>query len=392
MSNLYNSNSILTEVGLDITQIISIYPPHRRSQYRAVINWLSKYQPNPNASHLEKVKGLLEAFYHLSELEEWKKAYQIISYSLNTYNQEKLHNQLQIWGYYREEINLYHTLRDNLDREANYLCLKGLANAHQNLAEYEQAIDYLQKSLSVAEQINDPIKQANALNNLGAIHGKLRNWKEAFNYLKISLKIIENNNALSFQNTREKQRIEADILGNFGNIYGNQRKFNEARKYLEKSLSIAQEIGDRRIESIVINNLANLYVYRKDYDLALSYFEKSLQFALASENAYLQQQAYNNLGNLSKFKKDFNMAVKFLKKSLKIARDTGNREGETIVLENLGTVYANQANYREAIKYFEHSLNLAITIGDKQGIFLGRINLSLAHLFYFWKNLFKNSK
>ena len=386
---LYDGEQILAELGINSATVKAMRRRIEGASYRAVINWLTKYQPNPNASNLEKVKGLLEAFYHLSQLEEWEKAYQIISYRLYTLNQEELHNQLVTWGYYREAINLYNTLLNKLDNEADYLCLKGLGNAHQSLAEYEQAIDYFQKSLSLAEQINDPIKQADALRNLGAISSKLRNWKEATNYLESSLTIIQNYPYSDFQNNREKQIIEADILGNFGNIYGNQRKFNKARKYLEKSLSIAQEIGDKRIESLVINNLANIYAYQKNYDLALSCFETSLQFALESENAYLQQQAYNNLGNLYRLKKDYNRAIEFLKKSLDIAQETGNREGKTIVLENLGTVYANQNNYEEAIKYSEQSLSSARTTGDKQGIFLGGINLSLAHFFHFWKNLFK---
>ncbi|WP_148650102.1 hypothetical protein [Nostoc sp. NIES-3756] len=72
----------------------------RRTSYRAVINWLTKYNPNADASNLEKIKGLLEAFYHLCEVEDVERAWKIIDCRLNTPTQEYLIEQLRTWGYY----------------------------------------------------------------------------------------------------------------------------------------------------------------------------------------------------------------------------------------------------------------------------------------------------
>jgi hypothetical protein len=44
------------------------------SNYSAVEWWLTEYKPKPDAPNLEKVRGYLEAFHHLCEVEDWEKA------------------------------------------------------------------------------------------------------------------------------------------------------------------------------------------------------------------------------------------------------------------------------------------------------------------------------
>lgn len=66
MNNMMPSGEfVLAEVGIESGDIKLIKSRRKRSQYRAVVNWLIEYKPHANASNLEKVKGYLEAFHHL---------------------------------------------------------------------------------------------------------------------------------------------------------------------------------------------------------------------------------------------------------------------------------------------------------------------------------------
>jgi hypothetical protein len=49
----------------------------------------------------------LEAFHHLCELEDWETASKILFIPLDTPTKDALVNQLGVWGYYREQIDLY---------------------------------------------------------------------------------------------------------------------------------------------------------------------------------------------------------------------------------------------------------------------------------------------
>ena len=73
--------------------------------YIAVKNYLmDEDKPSPNAENIEKVKGLLEAFYHLCDVEDWVKASDLFMKRLSDSEKSLLHFQLDIWGYFQEEI------------------------------------------------------------------------------------------------------------------------------------------------------------------------------------------------------------------------------------------------------------------------------------------------
>jgi hypothetical protein len=107
--------SVLAKLSIEPETIKSIKPRWKRTQYRAVINWLTRYNSQPDASNLEKVKGYLEAFHHLCVVEDWERANKMLSIRLDTPTHEELYNQLDTWGYYRELIELYNRILGKLN-------------------------------------------------------------------------------------------------------------------------------------------------------------------------------------------------------------------------------------------------------------------------------------
>lgn len=99
---------ILEQLGINPHNLSADFPTRKqRLQYRAVVQWLTDYKPKLDATNLEKVKGYLEAFHHLCQVEDWERASKIFFIRLNTPTHEELHAQLNTWGYYREQIDLY---------------------------------------------------------------------------------------------------------------------------------------------------------------------------------------------------------------------------------------------------------------------------------------------
>ena len=121
--------SLLTYLAIDSADVRSISPPWKRTRYQAILNWLTRYQPKPNAPNLEQVRGCLEAISLFCDLEDWTQAEKIFMLCLNTPTNEELHNQLATWGYYREQIQLYERFLDQSDPLLKALCLSGLGNA-----------------------------------------------------------------------------------------------------------------------------------------------------------------------------------------------------------------------------------------------------------------------
>ena len=55
---LPSAQSILEKLSIDPSNIKFIKPKEKRSNYIAILNWLTEYKANSNAPNLEKIKGL----------------------------------------------------------------------------------------------------------------------------------------------------------------------------------------------------------------------------------------------------------------------------------------------------------------------------------------------
>ena len=108
-------------------------PIEQLDHYIAVENYLTdEDEAPPDADNLEEVSFYLQAFYHLSEVEDWEKAKAIVRIQLSTPTNEELHIQLGTWGYYQEQIDLCSRLLGKLDTRTDSTCLNTLGMAYDS--------------------------------------------------------------------------------------------------------------------------------------------------------------------------------------------------------------------------------------------------------------------
>jgi tetratricopeptide (TPR) repeat protein len=268
----------------------------QKVQYRAVINWLTKYTPPLKASNLETVRGYLEACHHLFELENWEAAAQILSVRMDTPTRDQLHNQLNTWGYYREQLDLFNRLLGKLNPEWEMALLNGLGNLHNALSDYNTAIDYQRQHLIVAQAVGDRTSEGLALGNIG----------------------------LNFY-----------FLGNYP----------QSIHHTEQSLAIVREIGDRRAEGAALGNLGLVYDALGDFAKAIDYLQQHLAITRAIDDYRGQKEALGNLGVAHHSLGNFSQAIDHHQQSLEISRQVGARFGEGQALGNLGLAYASLGDY-----------------------------------------------
>lgn len=92
---LPSSESVLAQLQINLDNLKHTQlSPSQRGHYRAVVNWLTKYKTALDVSNLERVRGYLEAFYHLCEVNAWELAKMLLFTRLNTPTNDELHNQL----------------------------------------------------------------------------------------------------------------------------------------------------------------------------------------------------------------------------------------------------------------------------------------------------------
>ena len=173
---------ILLQLGIDPARIRLIKPISRRSQCRAVVNWLTQSSPSPDASNFEQVQGYLQAFQHLCDIDEHERAATLISTRLATEIDSSLHYNLKVWGYSQDLIKLYEALIDHISPKENGRFLHCLGTCHQILGNISEAKIYLERSLSIAQELGNSIDAGTVLCSLGDVYYVLGDYDQAINH------------------------------------------------------------------------------------------------------------------------------------------------------------------------------------------------------------------
>ena len=151
----------------------------RSAEQTAAQTWLNDYEPELDAPNLEQVRGNLEAFHHYCEANRWHDAYDLIANYLNTPTQEQLHNQLNTWSYYQEQINIYKKLENQLDKNSNKVILHNLGNAYLSIGNFDQALSFYLQRLKIAQQEEDLKSECTTFQNLGLVYKEIKEYDES---------------------------------------------------------------------------------------------------------------------------------------------------------------------------------------------------------------------
>ncbi|WP_293127020.1 tetratricopeptide repeat protein [Microcoleus sp. bin38.metabat.b11b12b14.051] len=349
---------VLAKLGIDGNYIKGITLRHRRTQYKAVINWLTQYHPQPDASNLDKVRGYLEAFGHLCNVENWEAASKILLTRINTPSQEELYKQLGIWSYYREQIEVCSQILGKLNGSFDINLLNTLGNSYYILGDYRRAMDYLQQSLTIAREIQDDLGQENALVNLGKLYFLMGEYVRAIECHQHSLKIAQEIGDL---------RGKAQALTNLGSVYASLGNYSKTIEYSQQSLAIARQINNRFDEGQALANIGAFHLYQGEYEMAIEYYQQSLKIAREIGDRRGEEMALGSLGVVYESIGEYVQGIEYNQESLLIAQEIGDVRGEEQALANLGSVYANIGDYGKTIEYSQQSLAIAREIGNRQG-------------------------
>jgi tetratricopeptide (TPR) repeat protein len=239
-----SGESMLAELGLNQTTLKFIKPRWKRTHYRAVINWLTKYQPYPDApmrNNLEKGRGYLEAFYHLYKAEDWEKARKIIGVCFNTPTNETSLVQLRSWGFYK-------------------------------LEQYSEALAYLEAALKISRSTGDRLTEAITLYDLAIVH-QIGSVQLALEYCEQALVIAKE---LRIPLEKYCLKLKIILLDSEANIYmskGNQLK---AIEFCKQRLVLAKELQDQRGEERTLITLGKAYCALGEYKEAIAYNQQHL--------------------------------------------------------------------------------------------------------------------
>jgi tetratricopeptide (TPR) repeat protein len=213
----------------------------------------------------------------------------------------------------------------------------------------KEAIQYLDKAILLADEINYKWSKADALFNKGVALWHLGEIKQSDEYYKQAIPIYEQfHDSSSLIKVFNSQAINYQMRGNVDLAFGT---------FLH-SLDYAKKIGDK---SIILNTLLNIgimYDNSGNFDKCLYYYFEALKYADGDDKASLALlQSY--IAEVYLSTKDFTKAEEYLKKAIENSKLSNDTNSLIWAYSSLGEIQLDKKNYKAAENYYKQSLELA---------------------------------
>lgn len=186
---------------------------------------------------------------------------------------------------YQKSLALAETLNDKTLIAYN-LNNFGMVNSH--LENYEKAIDYYSRASLIMKELGDTIEYAKIVNNIGKLNSLMGDDQEALKKQLSILELVEKSNERSFL---------LWLLCDIGTLYKKLHNNALARQYFSRALKVSDLIDDQLGKSMVLRNLGIISLENKEYDRAKKYFGESLELALKSDAKEEIKESYKNLSD-----------------------------------------------------------------------------------------------
>ena len=251
------------------------------------------------------------------------------------------------YSYIRKQINLA-TQTNN-----NYEIAKGnevLGVWLISNGEHAKAIQFLNISLNIFDELRDVNNVAYVYSSLGYAHLAAYETDKAISYYLKSLNLfkeLKNENGVS------------ELFIEIGNLFYLQKNYEEARCYFEDALVIKEEIQDLIGIAIVYTNLGNVISEQNNFELGLDYYNKSILINEKLNDEYGLATNYNNVGDVFIHMEQFDKAQSYFQKSQEIVKNIHYPELEATINLSIGECFLLDGKYYSAIKYLEKSLAIS---------------------------------
>ncbi|WP_104900027.1 tetratricopeptide repeat protein [Nostoc sp. 'Peltigera membranacea cyanobiont' N6] len=352
---------------------------HQKAHFRAAIYWLKHYQPDRQASQLKQVRGYLEAAYHLGQLEAWDLIRQILFVRLDSDRNLPLHQQLGIWGLYREQIDLCQPLLGKANHELDCLCLNNLGYAYTHLCQYQIAVNHYQRLLQLATENHNTEAQAKALGGLGLCYGNWGQYQTAWNYCQQQLQVLDridesrsstkSGNAISVESLEWEQDSYGECpstvvergqtFATLGYLEIHLRRYRKAIYYCQQALAIAHTINDTQTQWYALGRLAVANAQLGKRQKALDALQQQYQQRHQNYNCRQVSAVLVNLGLVYCYQRNFQAAINCGQELLEINQQNGDISAQCYALLTLSFIHIWQDEVQLAMEKTRQCLSLA---------------------------------
>ncbi|WP_353776879.1 tetratricopeptide repeat protein [Winogradskyella sp. 3972H.M.0a.05] len=249
-------------------------------------------------------------------------------------------------------------LKENNDDQRAAIINISLGAIQLRQGNYENTIKILTESASYFEDTNDELNAAKCYSNISSAFAELDNYDKAIEYSEKALTVFNKNKLIPFQ---------LITLPNLATQYFKKGDTLRAIGYYNNAEAVAKSVNDKRSLSLIYNNLGNIYL-ESDIEKSEAYLEDALQLKTELNLTKGIEITKSNLGYVHLKKEDYNKAITLLEEAKPVVK---GKQLSTLYT-NLSKSYKGQNNYPKALEYSEKAkqLNDSLLSAENQNTIL----------------------
>ncbi|MEJ0056530.1 MAG: tetratricopeptide repeat protein [Bacteroidota bacterium] len=216
--------------------------------------------------------------------------------------------------------------------------------------QYDEGYFYLTQSYRVARMHGkapshgDSLIMAIALHNIGTIFTELGQFEVALDHLNASAKISEQ------INDREGKAYSFDELGE---LYRRKNDLGESEKYLLIAMQEARRLKIKFVIPRIQSHLAGLYQDKKDYKKSLLYYDSVIAEHAAINNKFGLAESDLGKGRVMAGSGNFEDALRLYTRGLHTAKEINARNLELACYKEMSLLYEKKNDFSKALSFLK---------------------------------------
>ncbi|XP_066294360.1 tetratricopeptide repeat protein 28-like isoform X1 [Branchiostoma lanceolatum] len=245
-----------------------------------------------------------------------------VYFCLGEMQREQLHSPSASIQHYEQYLAL---ARELGDRRQEGLAYNKLGQAHYEMGEFQEALDWFQKDLKMSQEIGDKEEQIKAHKNLAASFQALGNLDLTTSHYQSAITIA--------METGNKQDLADTYLK-----LGDSHRAHEpqlSHTYYTEMLALTRDLKRKDAERQAYNKLGLTCNEMKDHEAALEWHQKNLTMSEEKED---KMTAHTNVGHSYQALGKADLARSHYQSAMTIAMETGNKQEQKYIAEWLASL------------------------------------------------------